>query len=73
MLPRSGGEVEGELAGLFLGGRPLNVAKKDAPDHHTPDFYVDEGGLRLGMRAMTALALNYLRTHRPTAQAAGTR
>jgi amidohydrolase len=45
-----------------LGGRPANVTKKDAPDHHTPDFYVDEGGLRLGVRAMTALALHYLRS-----------
>lgn len=45
-----------------LGGRPSNVSKADAPDHHTPDFYVDEGGLRLGVRAMTALAVNYLTT-----------
>ncbi|MGI8617689.1 MAG: amidohydrolase [Gemmatimonadaceae bacterium] len=54
-----------------LGGRPSNVSKADAPDHHTPDFYVDEGGLRLGVRAMTALALNFLRTESP--RAAGTR
>lgn len=43
-----------------LGGRPANVSKADAPDHHTPDFYVDEGGLGLGVRAMTALAVNFL-------------
>ena len=46
---------------FFLGGRPKDVAKEDAPDHHTPDFHVDEGGLGLGVRAMTALALEYLR------------
>ncbi|MEO7648710.1 MAG: amidohydrolase [Gemmatimonadaceae bacterium] len=45
-----------------LGGRPSNVSKADAPAHHTPDFYVDEGSLRLGVRAMTALAVNFLRT-----------
>ncbi|MBW3553778.1 MAG: amidohydrolase [Gemmatimonadetes bacterium] len=48
---------------FFLGGRPSSVAEEDAPDHHTPDFYVDEGGLGLGVRAMTALALDYLRSH----------
>lgn len=53
---------------FMLGGRPSNVSKADAPDHHTPDFYVDEGGLRLGVRAMTALAVNYL-----TTSAAGSR
>jgi amidohydrolase len=51
-----------------LGGRPANVTKQDAPDHHTPDFFVDEGALLLGVRAMTALAVNYLRMHAPGAQ-----
>ena len=48
---------------IILGGRPANVSKADAPDHHTPDFYVDEGGLSLGVRALTAMALHYLQTH----------
>jgi amidohydrolase len=48
---------------ITLGGRPANVTKVAAPDHHTPDFYVDEGGLTLGVRAMTAMALHYLQTH----------
>lgn len=48
---------------IQLGGRPSNVAEADAADHHTPDFFVDEGGLMLGVRAMTAMALHYLRTH----------
>jgi amidohydrolase len=48
---------------ITLGGRPATVSKADAPDHHTPDFYVDEGGLGLGVRALTAMALHYMRTH----------
>jgi amidohydrolase len=48
---------------IMLGGRPTNVPKAAAPDHHTPDFHVDEGGLGLGVRAMTAMALHYLQTH----------
>lgn len=43
-----------------IGGRPTNVSEADAADHHTPDFYIDDSGLTLGVRAMTALALQYL-------------
>lgn len=48
---------------IQLGGRPANVAKADAADHHTPDFFIDDSGLTLGVRAMTAMALHYMRTH----------
>lgn len=43
-----------------VGGRPANVSEADAADHHTPDFYIDDSGLTLGVRAMTAVALRYL-------------
>jgi len=49
---------------IQVGGRPADVAEEDAPDHHTPEFFVDDSGLGLGVRAMTAMALHYLRTHR---------
>ncbi|MEX1054953.1 MAG: M20/M25/M40 family metallo-hydrolase, partial [Rhodothermales bacterium] len=45
---------------FFLGGRPANVSEEESASHHTPDFYVDESGFGLGVRAMTALALDYL-------------
>jgi amidohydrolase len=48
---------------INLGGRPPHIAEADAPAHHTPDFQVDDSGLALGVRAMTAMALHYLRTH----------
>ena len=47
---------------IGLGGRPANVSEADAADHHTPDFYVDDSGLDLGVKALTAMALHYLRT-----------
>ena len=50
---------------FFLGARPPNVSEEEAPAHHTPDFFIDESAMRLGVRAMTALAFNYLRTHAP--------
>jgi amidohydrolase len=46
---------------IYIGGRPANVAGSDAADHHTPDFYIDESGFGLGVRALTAMALHYMR------------
>lgn len=48
---------------INLGGRPANVAKEDAPSHHTPEFHVDDSGLNLGVRALTAMTLHYMTTH----------
>jgi amidohydrolase len=45
---------------LFLGGKPLAVAAEDAAPHHTPDFFLDESGFALGVRALTRLTLDYL-------------
>ena len=46
---------------FFLGGTPTSVLEKDAPSHHTPDFYVDDSALILGVKAMTNLALDFLK------------
>lgn len=43
---------------FFLGGQPLETTSP-AP-HHTPDFYIDESGLLLGVKVMSQLALDYL-------------
>lgn len=43
---------------FFLGGQPLD-SKEPAP-HHTPEFFVDESGLLLGVKVMSQLALDYL-------------
>lgn len=48
---------------IGLGGRPANVSEEDASDHHTPDFYIDDSGLDVGVRALTAMTLHYMRTH----------
>ena len=51
-----------EVPGLFffLGGKPLDVPAEEAAPHHTPDFFVDESGMRLGVRALVRLTLDYL-------------
>ena len=45
---------------FFLGGTPLTVAEKDAPSHHTPDFFIDDSGLKLGVQTFVNLTLDYL-------------
>ena len=47
---------------IGLGGRPSATPVSQAADHHTPDFYVDDSGLDVGVRALTGLALRYLQT-----------
>ncbi|MBX2846660.1 MAG: amidohydrolase [Saprospiraceae bacterium] len=45
---------------FFVGGKPLDVAKKDAAPHHTPDFYLDETGMQTGVQALVNLTLDYM-------------
>ncbi|MBK8563259.1 MAG: amidohydrolase [Saprospiraceae bacterium] len=45
---------------FFLGGMPKGMDPLDAAPHHTPDFYIDEGGFVLGMKSMCQLALDYM-------------
>ena len=52
-----------KVPGLFiwLGTRPKNQTAEQAPSNHSPLFYVDESGLGLGVRALSNLAVDYLR------------
>jgi len=45
---------------FFLGGMPKGVKPEEAPPHHTPTFFVDDSGLKLGVRALTFLTLDYM-------------
>ncbi len=45
---------------FFLGGMPKGKSVAEAAPHHTPDFYVDEGSLVLGVRSIARLATDYL-------------
>ena len=51
-----------EVPGLyfFLGGKPISVKPEDAASHHTPDFFIDESGLKLGVTTFINLTLDYL-------------
>ena len=51
-----------EKPGLFisLGGMKKGGDPTKTPSHHTPDFYIDEGGFVLGMRVMSYFVLDYM-------------
>jgi len=46
---------------FFLGGKSKGVSIKDAPSHHTPEFYIDESGMKLGVETLSNMALDYLK------------
>ena len=45
---------------LFVGGMPKGQDPATAPAHHTPDFFIDESGMKLGVKTLTNLTLNYM-------------
>ncbi|MDA8630311.1 amidohydrolase [Flavobacteriaceae bacterium] len=50
-----------EIPGFIfeLGGYNTNESRK-APPHHTPDFFIDDSSMLLGVKVMTNLALDFL-------------
>ncbi|HMQ07833.1 MAG TPA: amidohydrolase [Saprospiraceae bacterium] len=44
---------------FFLGGRSPETSPLEAAPHHTPDFFIDESGFGLGIRALCNLAIDY--------------
>jgi amidohydrolase len=50
---------------FFIGGKPLDVPDELAPSHHTPDFFVSEDGMALGVKSLLSLTLDYLNRGTP--------
>jgi len=44
---------------FFLGGMPKGMDPAKAAPHHTPDFYIDESGFKLGVKAFCHLVIDY--------------
>ena len=51
-----------KVPGMYikLGGMPKGGNSLTAPSHHTPDFFIDESGFKLGVKALTNLTLDYM-------------
>ncbi|QEM13594.1 amidohydrolase [Mucilaginibacter rubeus] len=45
---------------IFLGGMPKGGDPLKAPSHHTPDFYIDESGFGVGVKALCNLTIDYM-------------
>jgi len=45
---------------LFLGGMPKGKNPKEAASHHTPDFFIDESSMKLGVRTLCNLTIDYM-------------
>jgi amidohydrolase len=45
---------------FFLGGMPKGKKPEEAAPHHSPDFFIDERCLKLGVRALSYLVLDYM-------------
>ena len=46
---------------VFLGGMDPEKKPSEVASHHTPDFYIDERGLKYGVQVYTNVALDWLR------------
>jgi len=45
---------------IFLGGMPKGQDPLKTAAHHTPDFFIDESGFTLGVKALCNLTLDYM-------------
>ncbi|AXT20496.1 amidohydrolase [Flavobacteriaceae bacterium AU392] len=45
---------------FFLGGKPVSTPRSEAAPHHTPDFYIDESGMLLGVKTFVQMSFDYL-------------
>ncbi len=53
---------------FFLGGMPKGGNPLTAPSHHTPDFFIDESGLKLGVQTLANLTIDYMEMEKQAAK-----
>ncbi len=64
--PRTGAEdfsfFQQKVPGMFfnLGGMRKGGDPNTTASHHTPDFFIDESGFKLGVKALANLAIDYM-------------
>jgi amidohydrolase len=67
MPPSTGAEdfsfFANKVPGFFfnLGGMEKGKTEAQVAGHHTPDFYIDESGMKLGVKAFCFVVLDYLK------------
>lgn len=48
---------------LFVGGRSKDMTSEQAPSHHTPNFVIDESGMKTGVKLLSDLTIDYMNKH----------
>lgn len=48
---------------FYLGARNPSLTEEQAPAHHTPDFYIDDTKLDIGVKAFCQLVFDYAKKH----------
>lgn len=48
---------------LFVGGKAKDIPVKEASAHHTPGFEVEDSGMKLGVKLLTNLTMDYMKNH----------
>lgn len=49
---------------VYFGGMPKGADKSKAPPHHTPDFYIDDSRLDVGVKAFCNFVFDYAKTRK---------
>lgn len=49
---------------LYLGGMPKGNDPQKAPPHHMPEFFVDESGMKTGIKAFCQIVFDYLNSQK---------
>lgn len=57
--------IANEVPGFYisLGGKPRGTPISEVAAHHTPDFFIDESGFDNGVKALAAMAWQYMIDH----------
>jgi len=57
--------IANEVPGFYisLGGKPHSTPLSEVAAHHTPDFFIDESGFDNGVKALSAMAWQYMLDH----------
>ena len=55
---------------FFIGGKQIGVDPQKVFPHHTPDFWIDESGMKTGIKAFCNLVFDYMNTPATSTQPA---
>lgn len=56
---------------FFIGGKQIGADPKKVFPHHTPDFWIDESGMKTGIRAFCNLVFDYMNMAAANNQSSG--